>query len=334
MTELSPEAQAAAAKAQKLLKLAAGRTTPEEAASATAKAMELLAAYNLTMAQAEQAGSDSGKREQARVRGGMYQYQQDLWRAIAELNFCLYWRQRHYLRRTLRRRAWDGQMESYELDGYEFRHTLVGRVLNVTMTRNMGQYLEEAIERLVKERFPLNSQRFERDAVSFREGIASELVCRLRDRRIRVLQEERERAAKAAAGNVTAQALTLGSLAQREREANADFLYGEGWSAKQAAERARQAAAARAAEEAYTKWAAENPEEAAKEEARAEAEARKRDSRRRTSGIRHRTARPTAAEQRSWSPYYRQGVEASAKISLDPQAESRQSDSKRRLTHG
>jgi hypothetical protein len=91
--------------------------------------------------------------------------------------------------------------------------------------------------------------------------------------------------------------LTLSSYVKSEEEANKDFIYGEGFSA-------RQAAASAAAEAKYTKWAEENPEEAAKQYKKWE--------------------RQWAAEERAnerkvdWGSYSR-GRKAAEKISIDQQ---------------
>lgn len=106
-------------------------------------------------------------------------------------------------------------------------------------------------------------------------------------------------------------ALTISSVRKSEEDANYDVIYGEGWSARRAARIAAQAAADRAEREAYTKWAAENPEEAAKKEA----EARKKERRRRPSYGRQ-------EKERDWGAFSA-GSEAGAQISLDQQVSRR-----------
>lgn len=339
MSDLSPEAQDVVEKAAKLLAVAARSTHPEEIASFTAKAMALLEDHGLSVASVERAGDQSGKRKQEEVRGGMYGYQQELWRAVAELNFCMYFRIAHTVTRRYPRTMADGTRVTGEFLGKEHRHTLIGRVVNVTVTRNVTEYLEGRIEAAVRERFPLNSQRFKSEAVAFREGIADELVDRLRERRRQRLAEDSARQRQAAAGSETHLALTLGDLAQQEADANQDFIMGEdGYSARKRAERAasraRRAQEAREAEEAWARWCEANPEEAA-EMARKEREAeRKRDAcaSRRTWSYRGRA--PTKEELRRESPYFRQGREVAQSIGLDVQAGSRSSRTAGALTHG
>jgi hypothetical protein len=345
--ELTPEAQAVVEKAAKLLAVAARTSSAEEAASFSAKAMELLATYNLDVATVERHGSDaqSGRRKQDEVRGGMYSYQQELWRALADLNFCVHRRIAHYVERRIPRRLSDGTLTHRMIEGREHRHTLIGRVVNVVMTRNIGTYLESQIESLVRQRFPLNSQRFKREAVAFREGIADELVDRLREKRRERVAADQARARAAANGAVGEQALTLADIASREEDANYDFIHGEGasarrrqrqaeWSKRIAEERARQAEADRIAEEAYTAWAEAKPEEAAREARKERDATRRRDARASRRGWSYRGRAPTAAELRAESPYFRQGRTAAASIGLDIQAESRSSKSAGALTHG
>lgn len=244
-------------KVEKLMRLAARNSSPEEAAAATAKYQELLVAYNLDVSQVGQHGASADqKREQQRIKGGMYTWQRSLWYQISKLNFCLYWTIEHYVEREIRRRHWSGEMRTVRVDGKEFRHTIVGRSINVRGTITMGEYLEQTIERLVKERYPLNSQRFMREAVAFREGIADTVYWKLEERRRDLVQQEERRRADdlARRGVSTSNALTIGSLSQQEEDANQDFLYGEGFSARQRANRAERAEAARRAEEEYTKW--------------------------------------------------------------------------------
>lgn len=338
--DLTPEAQSVVDKAAKLLAVAAKSTHPEEIASFTAKAMALLEDHGLSVASVERAGSvQSGKRKQEEVRGGMYGYQKELWRAVAELNFCMYYRMAHAVERKYPRTFADGSRSTIAFWGKEHRHTLIGRVVNVTITRSVTQYLEQRIEAAVRERFPLNSQRFLSEAVSFREGIADELVDRLRERRRQRLAEDSARRRQAAAGSETHLALTLGDLAQQEADANFDHYVGEdGYSARmraeQAAERAARARRRKEAEDAWTAWAEANPEEAAREAAAERAEQRKRDKRSSRRGWSYRGRAPSKEELRRESPYFRQGREAAASIGLDVQAESRKSAVKGVLTHG
>ena len=328
--ELSPEAIKAVEQVEKLIRLAGKNPNQNEAAAATAKAMELLARYNLDMSVVEQnSGASSGKREDAKFEGGLYQYQRDLWKAVAELNFCLYWNQYTWdetrvskSRRQRRLRAYDAEHGTKLADrgGYKFQHRVVGRVVNTTMTRTMAEYLLGAIERLTRERYPEPSQFYTRSATSYREGLAEAVIDKLAERRREILRKEQReaRAAKKAAEKMqraevsTATTLILSSYVKSEEDANIDFVYGEGTSARWAQEEAENAEARRKAREEYTAWAKANPEEAAKKEA-------ERRKARRTSWN---AGMGGDRKQRDHSAYY-QGMDKGKEISIEPQTDRR-----------
>lgn len=341
MIDLSPEARDAIGKIEKLLRLAGKNTSQAEASSAAAKAQELMTRYNLDMATVEQ-GSDSGKREDAKLSGGLYHYQRDLWYAVAELNFCLHWSQYVYDKdKTGRRKATrrDVIMSAYDdrpipilregqiikvQGGYRFVHQVVGRKVNVAATRVMAEYLEQVIERLTRER--LNgegSQFFTRWAISYREGIASTIIDKIYQRRQHLIRAEQrkqreadKRAAEAAAAPFSsATALMLSDYVKSEHDANMDVVNGEGWSARVALARAEAAREAAEEEACYVAWAKTNPEEAAKQEAK-EREARKKD--------RYRGGRADYRDRKQ-TDYgaYRSGEEAGKNVSLDQQTDDR-----------
>lgn len=321
MTDTAPP-PAIIDRVRKLLALAERKQGNEaEAAAAAAKAQELLALYNLSMSTVEQSPQD-GKREDARVRGGMYHYERDLWRAVAELNFCFYF---HSWR-------WRTQSTKYgPVQRRQFMHRVVGRQVNSQSTIAMSGYLQQTIERLCRERLAtshapgdINSQYFSSWAVAFREGAAERVMEKLRDRR-RDLEQKQAAEAKARAaraGASTATALTLQGLAEQEADANTDFLYGEGTSAKRAARQAERAKAEEEADAAATAWAAANPEEAAAQAKKEAAESRKYWARRANSRTRYRA--PDGREVRQNSGAYAEGWDAGAKVGLDPQTEQKQ----------
>lgn len=331
MTDLNQELDAdqlkILEKVEKLFRLAAKNPNAEEAASATAKAQELLVAYNLEAELVGKTGASAdAKREQQKIKGGMYAYQRSLWYAVAELNFCYHWTQQERAERNKVRTTWDGSKQSYKQTFWQHRHVVVGRRVNARLTLTMAQYLEAAIERLVTERYPLNSQRFLREAVAFREGMADELYWRLVEKRRALIKEEEERRHRdaAAAGVSTSQALTIGSFAEQEKDANEDFLYGEGFSAKKRAERVARADAARRAEAEYTQWAAAHPEEAAKEEKK-----RNKERKGRSGGGPGSRGGESAKEKRQSSSEYWQGREVGRKIGLDPQTSDKRTETRK-----
>lgn len=307
---------------QKLLDKAADRSvTPAEKEAFQGKAEAIMLRHNLNAAMVEAStGVKSGKREELKLRGGFYNWQRDLWKAVAELNFCLYWTQTYWAPnhshlikagRPLERR--------------QKRHRLVGRIINTTATKVTTVYLEEAIERVLRETLHItNQQQFSNEAVSFRKGCAEELILKIGMRyRERVSAEKRKatvaRAAANAAeamGHSTSTALTISSYKQAEEDANMDFVKGEGYSARKRAQEAEWAAEERAAEVEYTRWAKAHPEEArAKQEAEDEED-------RKYWAKRSRLGSGSGPRDRTDRSMYLRGREAGQKISIEPQMAS------------
>lgn len=296
-------------KIAKLFKLAES-PNQAEAESALNKAQELLAQYNLSEAAITEGASSAkaAKRTDEKHVGGLYQFQRDLWRAVADLNFCWYFEAkiRDYDKISpywVRKYGGKANVPSWRRGGYTFAHRLVGRAVNVAGTLAMVGYLETTIERLVRERIQTRvdsraetakdrAERWGEEpatvqpdplwgewAVKFREGIADAIVDKLNERRREMLTEEQYKAKKTPVkkdGVQTGTSLSLMDAQEREYAANYDFLYGEGAYAKVLSKRA-EAAAERAEREArYAKWAAANPEEAKAEEEKRRKENRKR----------------------------------------------------------
>nr|QIG67177.1 DUF2786 domain-containing protein [Rhizobium phage RHph_TM26] len=321
--DLSEEQVKIVQKVEKLLALANRKKGNEaEAAVAAAKAQEMLAAYNIDMAMVEQSSGSSGRREDVKHKGGVYLYQRALWRAVAELNFCLYWTSTKWVSRDVKKKAWGGDFTS-TIWSIQYQHRVVGRTVNVKLTQSMASYLEQTIERLVMERLGnQNNLRFSRWAVSYRKGAAARIIEKVQDRRDQLEAEEAERKraaehAAARAGVSTATTLTLSDVRKSEREANLDHIHGEGYSTRQAARRAEAAAEAAKAEAEHAAWAAANPEEARK----AEEKARKEDEAywaRRRGG-----RRGSIKESNIDSGAYWAGYDAAQKVGIDPQASDR-----------
>lgn len=315
-------------KVEKLLALANRKKGNEaEAAAAAAKAQEMLAAYNIDMAMVEQGSGTSGKREEQKMAGGVYLYQRDLWRAVAELNFCLYWTSSRWHGREVKRRWGDGTTWTDYVYGLKYQHRVVGRLVNVKLTESMASYLEQTIERLVMDRLGnQNNMRFSRWAVSYRKGAAARIIEKVQDRReeLEVAEAERKRKAEHEAqrrGVSTATTLTIADVRKSERDANMDFLYGEGWSAEQAEKRRRAAEAAKKADEEYAQWAAANPEEARKEEEKRRKESERYWARRRGRGSR--------SSDNVDSGAYWAGYDAAESVGIDPQTSDGSSKTRR-----
>ncbi len=321
----------------KLLAVAASTTNDAERDSFTARAMKLLSDNNLDMAAVEQgtSGAKAAKRTDEKRRGGYYAFQRALWADVADLNFCMYFNLRVWCpgRTSGYARKKYGSTAAARAAGkagcFEFQHRLVGRTVNVAGTLAMTGYLEQAIERKVQARLPDQPQLWlSPEMKTYREGIADTIRRKIRDRREEQLAEEQLKAAAAEeaeaekykAGNPTGRGITLSSVKQTESDANYDFIHGDGASAKRrariAAARAQEAEDRRIAEEAYTKWAAENPEELARQEA---AE-RKRQKARDAYIPRGRSYGTTKKDKYNNAEYWR-GREDGKSISIDPQVE-------------
>lgn len=240
ITELDDQQKRVLPRIEALLRLAdKGRdsddpATANEAASAAAKAQELLVAYNLSADLLGQ-GSEDGVREEQKLTGGYREFERDLWRAVAQLNFCLYFSSGEHQVTAYKRTRPDGSVKYVERERkYRHLHRLVGRKVNVISTVNMARYLEDAIERLVDERIGLDSanQRWHRHNIAFREGAASVITNKLYERRRQLVAEEEqkrrdaeERAQQEGAVN-TGTALTIATHEQQEKDANNDFARG------------------------------------------------------------------------------------------------------------
>lgn len=305
-------------KVERLLRLAAKNSSESEATLATSRAMELLAAHNLDMSMVDIEGAGSGKRAEESLNGGFYQFERDLWRAISELNFVWYWTQTKRVQRGNR-----GMINTHQ-------HVFIGKVVNIAATKAMAGYLLQTVERITREQIKTtNAHLLSSWATSFRRGMAERIIEKVNRRRWEALDVEEkrqaeavEKARQAGVSNVET-ALTLATVKEREYEGNYDFIHGKGaWVKKQARDlawREERAKATAAAEAAYTKWAAEHTEEAAKEERKRNAEARRRSSRR--TGYRYSVGSQFKGD---WSAYSR-GREAGESVGIDPQTEGSRS---------
>lgn len=316
--EFDAETKASLGKIAKLLQLAAKNPNQHEAAAATAKAQALLASLNLDMAAVETATGAETKRADHLIKGGRHIWQRDLWESVAELNFCFYWSQEKFIpdEAGRYRQFINGQSVRGR---YQRQHRLVGRIINIQTTKMMAEYLEQTIDRLTRKRCAegVISLRSEW-AFTYRRGLCDEVILAIYEKRKEQLSEETRRNREAAEADIrstkgsvsTATELTLTSFVKSEMDANADFVYGAGTSAKWAAQRAAQAKAEAEAEAEYVRWATKYPEKAKalEEKRRRQEEARRqRESRRRLG--------------KGGIGAYWMGRDAGKNISLDPQAE-------------
>ncbi len=228
---------------EKLFRVAGKTSNEAEATAFTAKANALMAAHNLTMSEVEQNSTEavSGRRLDEQVAGGMYTYQKNLWRNIAELNFCMYF--------TLLVKTEPGSKKFRRGRKFTNAHRVVGRQVNVAATKALASYLSSTIERECRKRLQDrtdlivkgNNQFYSSWAVAFREGMADRIIEKIQERRGNAIAKEEAAARKAAReaakkGLSTATAVSLRSIAEQEKIKNYDFIHGEGaWARKEAA---------------------------------------------------------------------------------------------------
>jgi hypothetical protein len=340
--DISEDARKAIQRARKILDMAsrppsdddtpAQRAAKEaERAVAAEKFQAVLLEYNLTQAMVEQAGGETdGRREEAKLKAGVYEWQRNLWEAVAELNFCLYFCQDVWRERSYTKTLWDGSKAKRNRYVRGKEHRVIGRTVNTQATINLCTYIEAAIEQATRERLreavgsddkqALNWMLFSRYAVSFREGAADDVIGRVNKQREQVLAEEARKAVEArkrqdaamASGVSDGTSLVLADFIQTEADLNRDHARGvePGTTARQRHERAARAAAEEAA---YTAWAAANPEEAAAKEK----ERREENERYWRRGNANYRGGP-APKERDYSAYNR-GAKAGAAIGLDIQ---------------
>lgn len=203
-------------KIEKLLRLATNNSNEAEAQAAMAKAQEMLEAYNLDMAQlGGEAKNTNAKRKDQTKSGGLYTWQRNLWKGVAELNFC------HYL--SIKGLA----------KGSKYEHRLIGSHANVIATTLMADYLQATVEKLAQKWAKEQGYKsvFVQDAIAYREGMTNRICERLSARRRDILQQEREReeerkAAEARGQASTSSALTLVEVISSEADFNNDYLNG------------------------------------------------------------------------------------------------------------
>lgn len=222
-TTFSKEQETAIRRIQKLMSLGQSQNQAE-AELAMAMAQELLAKYNLAAAMIQDkivpggvASAVPEKREQVRIkRSAQYKWQQKLWRAIAEANFCFY-----SVTEVFEGKRGTSRENTNQSKVPVKRHLVLGRESNVIAVRMMGEYLEDTMERILP--YP-NHERLSRAANSWKSGCVDSLCTRIMEQ-----AEQRKAAsdaARAADGNTTA--LVLRDVYTAEYAANYNVRYGEG----------------------------------------------------------------------------------------------------------
>jgi hypothetical protein len=280
---------------QKLLALSQSNNEAE-ASVAMEKAQALLLKYNLEWKDVDESSPKREKREHQKLtKSAMYDWQRKLWRKIAETNFCMYW-----------------TVDVFDGKKYVKRHQVLGSESNVASVTLMGEYLCNAIERMLP--YP-NKERLSRSALSWRNGCVDRLVQRLQERHDRLQTETTV--------NAEGHEIALRSIYEREHELNYDAAYGEGaWMRRQQEQAQRQ----REWDEAL-KEMRENPQvEQCQEETPAEKRRReKEEAKQKAWWKRYQESQKRKREQAylkvDWHAYQQGSVEAD-NINLDAQIKS------------
>lgn len=203
--------------AAKLMAVQENRGASEtEATMAAEKLQQLLQDHNLSMSQVEQAAGDGAAPVAKRVKDAIRTSVWQTWRAfllegIARNNFCL------------------ARAMTKWLDNGDRQQTtvIVGREVNINVTKLTYDYLVNAFQRAVAElgikRSASTQQRKEFDW--FMEGAVTRVVERLDERR-RERERESEAAKQATTGSGTGKELVLSDVYGSEADLNNDALNG------------------------------------------------------------------------------------------------------------
>lgn len=208
-------------KIKKLLAMANdARANENEAAVAMQRVQEMLASYNLSMAQVDsfkvkdEKDAREGRQKTTMEKSAMYEYQRTLMRYVADAHYCLYF---------------VGEKNAYnEKSGKYMRrkhHVLVGREGNVITATLMFEYLNSTIEKLAMEVYP-HPMNLSKSALSWKGGCSTRLSQRLYEKRIKADQEQEERAHEAAKNSHGTALVLLSEVRDKEHEFNMDFFYG------------------------------------------------------------------------------------------------------------
>lgn len=290
-----------------------GTANQDEAASAMAMAQQLLAKYNLDLAQIKDSetkaatANNSGPREKVKIsRSAQYLWQQKFWKALAEMNFCFHWvvqvREDHKSSRT---------GKDYRIAK---RHVILGSAANVAVVTMMGEYLTEVLER----ELPYAQQeRLSRSALSWREGAAERLIERLQEK------AEAMKANGFTQDGSAVTALAVQDLHVKEYAANYDATYGAGAYARMKANSARWEKEAqerhdRQAKERATLLAGETPAQRSTRERKEAREAAKQEARDAAWWNRYYRKQERQEARRDLTAYAR-GIKKANSVNLDAQ---------------
>lgn len=272
-------------KIEKLLRVAAGTANENESATALQLAQKLADAHNLDIGTI----GNTGARADQKISKGLYQYQRNLYNALADLNHCKCW-----VSKGLKKGS-----------SYEIR--LLGSKMNVTIVRNMAEYLEGAVNSMVRDRYEPNEY-FTKDAHAYRQGMVDTLINRVRKRReqeeaereaAKREQEARQRHPGAATENAV---ILISDVSKAEERANYDYVYGEGSYDRMQQSVANYRAKMAETEAKYEAWKVEHPEEYAAEKAKVEKDAADREKEYARAEARREKARQKRIDEYGYDP--------------------------------
>jgi len=209
---------------EKIRKLMALGNSPNEneASLAMQKVQEILAKYNLSMAEVDAHSikdngnivDDAPRKKETLNKNAMYHYQRTLMAKIAQVHYCLHF--------VYEKKDWSGKR--VKVKKY---HVLVGKEVNVVSAQLMFDYLNKTIEKLANEIYP-NPLNLSKSAMSWKEGCSHRLQERLQERKV---EADRIQAEKAKEYNQTHHngtgLMLLTDVRQNEYDLNQDFMYGD-----------------------------------------------------------------------------------------------------------
>lgn len=309
-----------------LLNLANHPDTPEhEAAAAGARVQAMVEEYNLDLDNISTSHTDERGKEM-HTSAAMYMYQRDLMKAVAEMNFCMWWVDEVYAESN-------GKTRKVK------RHVLLGRKVNVVASKLLYDYLIGTMDRLLPY---TGMDKRGKSALLWLEGCSDRLQARFMKARVqreleakRKAEEDKARAQHPSyAGNGTA--LTLVELVKNEYELNHDVMMDLPLGTTTALRLANQARAAERERVTKDKEIALMEEGISVEHAwylargydiptprveKPETEAQKRKREAREEKWR-RSYRPDKRAQRKYSEEYQSGYEEGSNIGLNDQIKS------------
>jgi hypothetical protein len=297
-----------------------GSITEAEVDLATERLQKLLAEFNVDAAMIDALQDPRIPVEERRIEKDVerlwtYDWQERLWRTIAHCNFCLYYTKHVYKDyqtpdpRKLQY-CWTDEEKAecpkiWVSRVVGKRHCLVGRESNVLSVEVLGNYIENALLRLSP--YPVTHKL----ANSWKKGASERVRERLLERKRKLERES------VPLGPSSSTALSLRDVFKSEYDKNIDVMYGEGTSARWAAE--EQEAKVKQAQVAERKEMMEDcPQAFSREEYNAAVKEWARQKKAAEKLGTRRTRRDDYWDNVDMSAWY-EGQKAGDKVGLDPQ---------------